>query len=212
MSRYDTDPKYRKAVDEALTGGPSQAATQYRKLQRLEDQPGYNPDNDPNILRRIKHLTLIHDDNKLGPEFDKAIDQEDRELAKLGRDPKNILQRNNAIKTSPYPKEATPEQVKYLKNNLDKIKQQTAAEKLNGDRKVRKYILNQVKNKTTVPEFKFNTEVPDTRPSKPEPVKPVTREDTIKAIEEWSKSQPKRDEDMTGIFATNQYFLRKRGL
>ena len=120
-------------------------------------------------------------------------------------------------KTSPYPKEATPEQVKYLKNNLDKIKQQTTAEKLNGDRKARKYILNQVKNKTTVPEFKLNTEVPSARPStpepvKPEPVKPVTREDTIKAIEEWAKSQPKRDEDMTGIFATNQYFLRKRGL
>jgi len=120
-------------------------------------------------------------------------------------------------KTNPYPKEATPEQVKYLKNNLDKIKQQTTAEKLNGDRKAREYILNQVKNKTTVPEFKLNTEVPDARPStpvekNPEPVKPVTREDTIKAIEEWSKSQPKRDEDMKGIFATNQYFLRKRGL
>ena len=111
-------------------------------------------------------------------------------------------------------KEATPEQVKYLKNNLDKIKQQTTAEKLNRDRKARKYILNQVKNKTTVPEFKLNTEVPDARPStpvdkNPEPVKPVTREDTIKAIEEWSKSQPKRDEDMTGIFATNQYFFKE---
>ena len=132
MSRYDTDPKYRKAVDEALTGGPSQAATQYRKLQRLEDQPGYNPGKDPNLLRRIKHLTLKYDDNKLGPEFDKAIDQEDRELAKLGRDPKNILQRNNAVPTQ---------------KKINEIK---------GDRKVRKYILNQVKQKAKIPEFKLN--------------------------------------------------------
>ena len=219
MDRYDKDPKYRKMVDEALTGGPSQAATQYRKLQRLEDQPGYNPDNDPNLLRRIKHLTLIHDDNKLGPEFDKAIDQEDRELAKLGRDPKNILQRNNAIKTNPYPKQATPEQVEYLKKNLEKYKQTngtkkplTSAEKLNGDRKVRKYILNQIKNKTTVPEFKLDTEIPDA--VKPEPVKQLTKQELLEEIQKHARENkvPVSPNDATGIFSSNEYFLRKRGI
>ena len=37
MSRYDTDPKYRKAVDEALTGGPSQKSLSYRK--KMNEQP-----------------------------------------------------------------------------------------------------------------------------------------------------------------------------
>ena len=39
-----------------------------------------------------------------------------------------------------------------------------------GDKKARKYILNQIKNKTTVPDFKLNTEIP--KVYKPEPPTP----------------------------------------
>ena len=63
-----------------------------------------------------------------------------------------------------YPEQATPEQVGKLAEKLEKYRQ------TNGDRKVRKYILNQIKNKTKVPEFKLNTEIP--KVYKPEPPTP----------------------------------------
>jgi hypothetical protein len=97
--------------------------------ERLEKQPGYNYENDPNLLRRIKYLTETFDNADLGTSLDKAIDNEDKELAKLGRDPKNILQRQ-------YPKAATSGQVEYLKNNLDKMKQQNKPTYRRGDAKI----------------------------------------------------------------------------
>ncbi len=97
--------------------------------ERLEKQPGYNYEKDPNLLRRIKYLTETFDNADLGTSLDKAIDNEDKELAKLGRDPKNILQRQ-------YPKAATPGQVDYLKNNLDKMKQQNKPTYRRGDAKI----------------------------------------------------------------------------
>ena len=54
------------------------------------------------------------------------------------------------------PTQASPQQMDYLKKNLDKMKYQNAA----GDRKVRKYILNQVKQKSKIPEFKINNVIP----------------------------------------------------
>ena len=49
---------------------------------------------DPNILRRIKHYTEKYDGVNLGKDYEKAIAEEDKKLAKLGPN-KNILQRNN---------------------------------------------------------------------------------------------------------------------
>ena len=122
-------------------------------------------------------------------------------------------------KTDNYPKQATPEQVKYLKKNLEKYKQTngtkkplTSAEKLNGDRKVRKYILNQIKNKTTVPEFKLDTKIPDA--VKPEPVKQLTKQELLEEIQKHARENkvPVSPNDATGIFSSNEYFLRKRGI
>jgi hypothetical protein len=52
---------------------------------------------DPNLLRRIKYAIETYDDIKLGKDFDKAIAQEDKNLATVNG--KTILQR--------YPKETT---------------------------------------------------------------------------------------------------------
>ena len=134
----------KKTVD---TSSLNQLIKKTEKKLRLEKLPNYNPDNDPNLLRRIKYLTETYDGVNLGTEYDKAIAQEDRELAKLGRNPKNILQRD-------YPKkQATPQQVEFLKKNFDKMKANAE-----GDRKVRKYIVNQLKNKAKIPEFNLNIE------------------------------------------------------
>ncbi len=70
------------------------AENQFKKSLPLEDQPGYDPDKDPNLLRRIKY----YQGEELGAEFDRAIAEEDKALKKLGRDPANILQRNRKVK------------------------------------------------------------------------------------------------------------------
>ena len=72
--------------------------TTKQRSKRLEDQPGYNMEKDPNLLRRIKVMTKVYDNNDIGNALDKAIDNEDKALAKLGRSPQNILQRNKQPK------------------------------------------------------------------------------------------------------------------
>ena len=72
--------------------------TTKQRSKRIEDQPGYNMEKDPNLLRRIKVMTKVYDNNDIGNALDKAIDNEDKALAKLGRSPQNILQRNKQPK------------------------------------------------------------------------------------------------------------------
>ena len=54
---------------------------------------GYDYEKDPNILRRLKYITRTFDDNDIGNSLDAAIDKEDIELKKLGKESKNLLQR-----------------------------------------------------------------------------------------------------------------------
>ena len=136
MNYDDNNPEHRKELNEFLTRPrPNLNRVVYDPKiksntdQRLEKQPGYDYTKDPNLLRRVKYLTETFDNADLGTSLDKAIDNEDKELAKLGRNPKNILQRN-------YPKEATPRQVDYLKNNLDKMKQQNKPTYRKGEAKI----------------------------------------------------------------------------
>ena len=136
MNYDDNNPEHRKELNELLTRPrPNLNRVVYDPKiksntdQRLEKQPGYDYTKDPNLLRRVKYLTETFDNADLGTSLDKAIDNEDKELAKLGRNPKNILQRN-------YPKEATPGQVDYLKNNLDKMKQQNKPTYRKGEAKI----------------------------------------------------------------------------
>jgi len=90
----------------------------FKKSLPLEDQPDYNPDKDPNLLRRIQ----FYQGENLGEEFQRAIAEEDKALKALGRDPANILQRNRNVKPL-YPKIATVKQMTELKGKMDKYKQ-----------------------------------------------------------------------------------------
>ena len=90
---------------------------QFKKSLPIEDQPGYDADKDPNLLRRIKY----YQGESLGADFDRAIALEDEELKKLGRDPANILQRNRGVAPL-VPKRATTKQMVELKGKLDKYK------------------------------------------------------------------------------------------
>ena len=119
MMAYLTRPKdkFKKVKKEITVPGPLEQLTEKTEKEIL---------NDPNILRRIKYLSKTYADIDLGKDFDKAIAQEDKELAKLGRAPKNILQRNP---NKPYrdfaPKEATPEQVGKLAERMERSRQMT---------------------------------------------------------------------------------------
>jgi hypothetical protein len=77
-----------------VNNGSIQTEEQFKKELPIEDQPGYDVSKDPNLYRRIK----LYSDQDFGPEFDKAIADEDAALKKLGRDPKNILQRGKVVK------------------------------------------------------------------------------------------------------------------
>ena len=148
MNYDDNNPEHRKQLDEWLTRPrpnlnrvvydtkqktPNNSAEYFLNKadtnKRLEKEPGYDYSKDPNLIRRVKYLAETFDNADLGTSLDKAIENEDKQLAKLGRNPKNILQRN-------YPKEATPDQVKYLKNNLDKMKQQNKPTYRKGEAKI----------------------------------------------------------------------------
>ena len=110
MMAYLTRPKdkFKKVKKEITVPGPLEQLTEKTEKEIL---------NDPNILRRIKYLSKTYDDIDLGKDFDKAIAQEDKQLAKLGRDPMTILERNNIKKfnnndPSTYP--SNPEQRRKL--------------------------------------------------------------------------------------------------
>jgi HD superfamily phosphohydrolase len=110
MMAYLTRPKdkFKKVKKEITVPGPLEQLTEKTEKEIL---------NDPNILRRIKYLSKTYDDIDLGKDFDKAIAQEDKQLAKLGRDPMTILQRNNIKKfnnndPSTYP--SNPDQRRKL--------------------------------------------------------------------------------------------------
>ena len=100
-----------------VNNGNIQTKKDFIKSLPLEEQPGYDADKDPNLLRRIKY----YQGESLGADFDRAIELEDQELKKLGRDPANILQRNRKVQPL-VPKRATTKQMTELKGKIDKYK------------------------------------------------------------------------------------------
>ena len=100
-----------------VNNGNIQTKKDFIKSLPLEEQPGYDADKDPNLLRRIKY----YQGESLGADFDRAIELEDQELKKLGRDPANILQRNRKVQPL-VPKRATTKQMQELKGKIDKYK------------------------------------------------------------------------------------------
>ena len=120
MMKYLTRPATPKEKDNTeviVNNGKIQTKNEFIKSLPLEEQPGYDADKDPNLLRRIKY----YQGESLGADFDRAIALEDEELKKLGRDPANILQRNRGVAPL-VPKRATTKQMVDLKKKIDKYK------------------------------------------------------------------------------------------
>tara|TARA_A100001015_G_scaffold186866_1_gene208067 strand:- start:2417 stop:3019 length:603 start_codon:yes stop_codon:yes gene_type:complete len=129
MTRYDdNNPQHRKELNDYLTrpkdnlkskGAFRSFVNDQKKqinvpgpLEQLTDNTEKEILKDPNLLRRIKYLTKTYDNIDLGKDFDKAIAQEDKNLA---------VARGRTI-TQRYPKEASPKQMAELKEKIDKYK------------------------------------------------------------------------------------------
>ena len=127
MDRYNTDKKYRKAVDDALTKGPSQKSLAMQK--DLRKNPNLTVDQ---LVKRqtvdtSKLNTLI---KKTESDLTKQKPQEDylRKILvnKLIYDGEDSLDQSEIkylhdTKPRPYPTQASPQQMDYLKKTLGKM-------------------------------------------------------------------------------------------
>ena len=141
-----------------VSNGEIMTENEFKKSLPVEDQPGYNPDKDPNLLRRIKY----YQGESLGADFDRAIALEDEELKKLGRDPANILQRNRKVQPL-VPKRATTKQMTELKGKIDKYKDVHFPKE--------KPFIKKKKVSMPLPELKFdNIQIPEPLTKSPEDI------------------------------------------
>ena len=113
--RVNARKKYGLEVSEEdlaiINNGQIQTKKQFMENLPIHERPGYDPDKDNNLLRRLAYWGGLEGQN-FGKEFDKAIAQEDLALKKIGEKQKNILQRNKKteVKKSlvPEPKVQKP--------------------------------------------------------------------------------------------------------
>ena len=171
----------RSDTEVIVNNGKIQTKKDFIKSLPLEEQPGYDADKDPNLLRRIKY----YQGESLGADFDRAIELEDQELKKLGRDPANILQRNRKVQPL-VPKRATTKQMTELKGKIDKYKDvHFPKEKPFKKSKPKQLVL-------PLPELKFdNIQIPEPLTKSPEDIAMEQRFNDIlkKADEEKIKNE-----------------------
>ena len=193
MMNYLTRPKQKPREFEKTDNSPVMVSNgeimtenQFVKSLPIEDQPGYDPDKDPNLLRRIKY----YQGEELGAEFDRAIAEEDKALKKLGRDPANILQRNRKVQPL-VPKRATTKQMVELKGKIDKYKKVHFPKE---EKPFTKIANNLGKNKKVEPvQLTFDFNKPKAQVQEPKPVKPQKPLEQI--IKEASDRRLKLEQD-----------------
>ena len=157
MDRYNTDKKFRKAVDDALTKGPSQKSLAMQKDLRKNPNLSVNElvkRTQENIEFDKKHPPLIStkamlDNGLIDPEAvmvkydsttgifsnkDKTIGFKDAVTARKHNEvyePYSPTVQKLKRAATPYPTQANPQQMDYLKKNLDKMKYQNKPRGLN---------------------------------------------------------------------------------
>ena len=169
-----------------VNNGELMTENEFKKSLPLEEQPGYNPDKDPNLLRRIKY----YQGESLGEDFNRLIEEEDKALKKLGRDPANILQRNRKVDPL-VPKRATTKQMVELKGKIDKYKDVHFPKE---QKPFTKIANNLGKNKKVEPvQLTFDFNKPKAQVQEPKPVKPQKPLEQI--IKEASDRRLKFEQD-----------------
>ena len=171
-----------------LNNGELMTENQFKKSLPLEEQPGYNPEKDPNRLRRIQY----YQGESLGEDFNRLIAEEDKALKKLGRDPANILQRNRKVDPL-VPKRATTKQMVELKGKIDKYKDVHFPKE---EKPFTKIANNLGKNKKVEPvqlTFDFNKpKVQEPRPAVPEkPLEVIIKEASDRRLKQEQEAYDK---------------------
>ena len=186
-----------------VNNGKIQTEKEFIKELPIEDQPGYDYQKDPNLLRRMAVLQP----DLATPEFKKAIAEEDKALKKLGRDPMNILQRNNIKKFDQYSKEtypSNPEQRRKLlaQQKLEKEKPFTKIANNLGKKPITKS--KQLELPLNIPNPDFNTyeKIIKKEPAKPDPA-------PIRSVPYQVENDPRYK---NSIFGSDTFYRRRRGL
>jgi len=187
----------------ALNKNPGAFKKEVKASQAIENQPGYDVGKDPNLFRRIK----LYSDQDFGPEFDKAIAAEDEALKKLGRDPMNILQRNNIKPYDRYNKETYP-------SNPEQRRKLMAQQKLEKEKPFTKIANNLGKKPITKPkqlELPLNIPNPDF-----DTYEKIIKKEPPKADPAPVRSVPYQVENdpryRSSIFGSDTFYRRRRGL
>ena len=173
----------------ALNENPGAFKKEVKASEAIENQPGYKIEEDPNLYRRIK----LYSSEDFGPGFDKAIAEEDAALKKLGRDPMNILQRNNIKKYDQYSKEtypSNPEQKRKLlaQQKLEKVKPFTKSKPLD--------------IRISNPDFDTYEKIIKKEPVKPDPA-------PVRSVPYQVENDPRYK---NSIFGSDIFYRRRRGL
>jgi hypothetical protein len=185
----------------ALNENPGAFKKEVKASEAIENQPGYKIEEDPNLYRRIK----LYSSEDFGPGFDKAIAEEDAALKKLGRDPMNILQRNNIKKYDQYSKEtypSNPEQKRKLlaQQKLEKVKPFTKVANNLGKKPITKS--KPLDIRISNPDFDTYEKIIKKEPVKPDPA-------PVRSVPYQVENDPKYK---NSIFGSDIFYRRRRGL
>ena len=185
----------------ALNENPGAFKKEVKASEAIENQPGYKIEEDPNLFRRIK----LYSSEDFGPGFDKAIAEEDTALKKLGRDPMNILQRNNIKKYDQYSKEtypSNPEQKRKLlaQQKLEKVKPFTKVANNLGKKPITKS--KPLDIRISNPDFDTYEKIIKKEPPKATPA-------PVRSVPYQIENDPRYS---NSIFGSDTYYRRKRGL
>ena len=204
LTRPGTPEQNKKAEEnnkKYLADRKAKTLKEYGLDKPIENQPGYEIDKDPNLLRRIK----MYSDKDLGPGFDAAIAEEDKALKKLGRDPLTILQQINIKKfdsqdKSSYP--SNPEQKRKLmaQQKLEKEKPFTKIANNLGKKPIAK--ATSINLTIPSPDFKTYEKIIKKDTVQPNPAPQPTVPYRVENDPKYSKS----------IFGSDVFYRRRKGL
>ena len=184
MDRYNTDKKYRKAVDDALTKGPSQKSLAMQKdlrknpnltvnelvkrqtvdtsslnqlIKKTEENIAFDKKYPPLVSTKAMLDNDLIDADKMLVQYDSATGLfTNKEKSVAFKDAVSARKHNQVYEpysptvqklkraATPYPTQANPQQMDYLKKNLDKMKYQNKPTYKKGEAQI---IINELERK-----------------------------------------------------------------
>ena len=168
MDRYNTDSKYRKMVDGALSGGPSQKSLAMQKdlrknpnlsvnelVKRTQENFEFDKKHPPLISTKAMLDNGLVDPDEVMVQYDSTTGLFTNKDKTIGFKDAITARKHNEVyepysptvqklKKSVMPTQANPQQMDYLKKNLDKMKYQNKPTYKKGEAQI---IINELERK-----------------------------------------------------------------